>query len=139
MPTDPRVETLALLRSIDASLKALLARDGNGAPIQTIVDSVCNGPHGDPIVKAKDPRDWSGDPMQGKHFSECPPAYLDMLADRYDYFATKDEDATKQRYAKLDAARARAWAARLRSGWVAPTGAQTVAPTGGFADDDAGF
>lgn len=119
MPTDPRVETLALLRSIDASLKQLLARS-NGGP--AVNDAVCNGPHGDPVVKGKPPRDWTGASMDGRHFSECEPEFLDLLADRFDYFATKPEnDATKQRYAKLDASRARAWAARKRNGWTPPT------------------
>ena len=133
MATDPREETLRLLRSIDATMRAMLlvlSEKRNDAP--PVNDSVCNGPHGDPVIKAKDPRDWSGPPMTGRKFSECPPEYLDRLADRYDYFAGKDEDATKQRYAKMDAARARGWAARLRGGWRAPA----PAPQGGFTDAD---
>ena len=132
MSTDPRAETIRLLTSIDASLKALLAR-GNGGE-SPVNDRVCDGPHGDPIIKAKDPRDWTGEAMKGRHFSECPPDYLDLLAERYDYFAEKSnndaqsasdeaelQDAQKSlRYAKLDAARARGWAARLRAGWTAP-------------------
>jgi hypothetical protein len=118
-------ETLRLLTSIDESLKAICAaivqladkaaakRDGNN-------DRICDGPHGDPLVRAKDPKDWTGEPMKGKRFSECPPDYLDMLAERFDYFASREEDATKQKYNLLDARRARAWAARLRAGWTAP-------------------
>ena len=138
MSTDPREETLRLLRSIDATMRAVLLvlsekrNDEPSAP--TANDSVCNGPHGDPVVKAKDPRDWTGPPMKGRKFSECPPEYLDLLADRYDYFATKDDaDEKAVKYAKLDAARARGWAARLRGGWVAPAPAP---PSGGFADAD---
>jgi hypothetical protein len=133
MATDPRVETLRELRQINATLTAIagtlldMADKFNGHTVKPAVnDSACNGPHGDPIIKAKDPRDWSGPPMNGKHFSECPPEYLDLMASRYDYFATKDEDATKQRYAKLDASRARAWAARLRSGWTPAPSAPEV-------------
>lgn len=121
MATDPREESLRLLRSIDASLKALLARQGNGAPAEHVdLDSQ----HGNPIVKTKDPRDWTGAPMKGKHFSECPPEYLDLLADRFDYFAGKEEDPKKAKYNRLDAARARGWATRLRSGYVSTTGTQ---------------
>lgn len=76
--------------------------------------------YGDPIVKAKDPRDWAGDAMNGKHFSECPAEYLDLLADRYDYFAEREDDAKKAKYNRLDAARARGWAARIRDGYKAP-------------------
>lgn len=123
MATDPRVETIALLRSIDASLKALLAQSkpGGGAPAEQVD---LDGRHGNPIVKAKDPRDWTGESMKGRHFSECPPEYLDLLADRFDYFASKEEDAKKAKYNRLDAARARGWAARLRAGYVSTTGTQ---------------
>lgn len=115
MSTDPRVETLALLRSIDASLKALLAR--MPAPPERVD---LDGPHGNPVVKAKDPRDWTGETMNGRTFSECPAEYLDLLAERYDYFASREEDAKKQKYNLLDAQRARGWAARIRAGHVAP-------------------
>lgn len=133
MADDPRVLVLAemrkqtaLLDSIDrtatlvamALTKLLEAFPKNDAAAPSVN---LDGPHGDPVIKAKDPRDWTGEPMNGKRFSECPPAYLDMLADRYDYFAGKDDSTDeKRRYAKLDAARARAWAARLRSGWTPP-------------------
>lgn len=131
MPTDPRVETIRLLTSINVTLRAILHVLGDSRDVAPVVnDAVCNGPHGDPIIKAKDPRDWTDATMQGKRFSECPPAYLDLLADRYDYFATKDDDATKQRYAKLDAQRARGWAARLRAGWTAPTPGRVNATQG---------
>ena len=140
MPTDPRLATLALLQSIDATLKAiLLVLSENRNEPAKVPDAMLNGPHGDPVVKAKDPRDWTGEPMQGRKFSECPPEYLDLLADRYDYFATKAETSKREatdddelqkaekslKYAVLDAKRARGWAARLRAGYVAPSG-QTV-------------
>ena len=124
MPTDPRVETLAKLASIDATLKAILLvlSEGRNEPAK-VPDALLNGPHGDPVIKAKDPRDWTGEPMHGRKFSECPPEYLDLLAERYDFFATKpDQTPEKVRYAQLDAKRARGWAARLRAGYVAPSG-----------------
>ncbi len=159
MSNDPRVLVLeemrkqtALLYSIHensltmmtALSRMLEAFPKNVAPDAN--DSVCNGPHGDPIVKAKDPRDWTGDPMKGRKFSECPPTYLELLADRYDYFmeraeaAKKDADDDEQlqkaekdaKYAKLDAARARGWAARLRAGWTAPAPAAQGFSDGGF-------
>ncbi len=122
-------ETLRLLASIDATLKALLlvtSEKRNDAPIGQQAPQVdLDGPHGDPVIKAKDPRDWSGEPMRGRRFSECPAAYLDMLADRYDYFAAKPDSEEKDRkYARLDGARARGWAARLRAGWTPPQSAE---------------
>lgn len=122
-PTDPRVEVLTELRKQTALLERiaveLLRGNQSGSLAAPVNDAAALGPHGDPIIKAKDPRDWSGDPMTGKHFSECPPEYLDLLAERYDYFATKDDQTPEKiRYAKLDASRARAWAAKLRAGYV---------------------
>lgn len=130
-------ETLRLLRSIDNSLKSLVAMQG-GARQTERVD--LDGQHGDPIVKAKDPRDWTGDSMKGRRFSECPPEYLDMIAERFDYFAGKEEDAKKARYNRLDAARARGWSQRLRGGWAPPSEPQN-APNDAFAgvtDSDGG-
>jgi hypothetical protein len=117
-------ESIALLRSIDATLRELLAlskskKAGAAAPAATTID--LDDKRNDPIVKAKPPRDWSGDDMFGRHLSECPPEYLDLLASRYDYFAGKEPDAQKKRYNELDRDRARAWAARLRAHPPAPT------------------
>lgn len=131
---DPRVETINLLRSIDASLKALIGLQR--APAAATGERVdLDGPHGDPIVRAKDPRDWTGEPMKGRNFSQCPADYLDMIAERFDYFASKEEDPKKAKYNRLDAARARGWAQRVRSGHVPRT-----APAGndgdGFAEPD---
>jgi hypothetical protein len=109
-------ETLRLLTSIDRRLEQLLIAL---APAQSN-DTILSGPHGDPIVRAKDPKDWTGDSMKGKRFSECPPDYLEMVASRLDFFAAKNTDMEKQKWELLDARRARAWAARLRNGWKAP-------------------
>jgi hypothetical protein len=56
--------------------------------------------------------------------SQCPPEYLDLLAEMFDYFADKaernNEQTTKGKpkapYNRKDAARARGWAARARNG-----------------------
>jgi hypothetical protein len=139
MATDPRVEVItelrkqtALLTLIQSNLTAMAGTlldmaDSHVRPAMPAAPSVdLDGKHGNPIVKAKDPRDWSGETMRGRRFSECPPAYLDMLAERFDYFASREEDATKQKYNLLDAQRALGWAARLRAGYVAPEPAQTT-------------
>ncbi len=109
-------ETLRLLTSIDRRLEQLLIAL---APAQSN-DTILSGPHGDPLVRAKDPKEWTGDSMKGKRFSECQPDYLEMVASRLDFFASKNTDMEKQKWELLDARRARAWAARLRSGWTAP-------------------
>lgn len=112
-------EALTLLRSIAADMRELVTiAKARRASTEPTVD--LDSQHGDPVVKAKDPRDWAGDSMQARKFSECPPEYLDLLAARYDYFAEREADAKKKKYNQLDAARARGWAARLRNGWTAP-------------------
>ncbi len=114
------VETIALLKSIDASLKDLLAL----SKLKRAKEATANAPdadldsqYGNPEIKAKDPRDWTGPSMIGKRFSECPATYLDLLAERYDYVAGNEADEKKRNYVRLDAARARGWAARVRVGY----------------------
>jgi hypothetical protein len=132
-----------VLQSIDARLATLTQHFGIGArpassqsaATGTIApDHVLDGQYGDPIVKKKDPKDWTGSSMKGKKFSECPPEYLEMVADREDYFLETnqaslqdaqekdDQDALKKniKYNQLDASRARGWAQRKRNGWQPP-------------------
>jgi hypothetical protein len=82
--------------------------------------------------------------MKGRKFSQCPPDYLDMVADRLEFFATQSEKDGKKtnsgkpvaEYERADAAMARGWAARMRAGKVAapPT---DEAPGWAVTDDDA--
>jgi len=125
-----------------------------------INDKDLDGPYGNPIIKAADPRDWIGPSMKGHTLSECSPEYLFLLASRYDYFAEKADTEgavtssgkPKAPYDRREAARCRAWAQRLLNGWTSPepiaaddpftdttvTKAQIPwnGPTGTLADDD---
>lgn len=134
---DPRVETLALLKSIDASLKTLIRMQSGGSqscpPVAS--DADLDGQYGNPEVRAKDPRDWTGEPMKGRRFSECPAAYLDMLAERFDFFAGQETDAKKAGYCRKDAARARGWAQRIRDGRVPAMAGATSEDATGWGDD----
>ena len=120
IPTD----VLDVLRSIDASLKALVALQRANAPKLIASNADLDSLSGNPIIRAKDPREWTGDSQVGKSLSACPPDYLDLLAKRYDYFADKAElEGTLSAqgkpvapYDRLNAARARGWAVRLRHG-----------------------
>ena len=151
-------EAVDLLRSIDTSLKAILAglRQGattaaapTSAPVadagHVASDYDLNGPYGDPEVKAKSPRDWTGPSMQGKHFSECPAEYLDLVADRLLYFAaqnaadTDPEAQKKARYNRLDAGRAKGWAIRIRAGYTPTPKAEAEPVADAFADSDVPF
>lgn len=125
MSADPRILVLEELRAQTALLRQILAALTPTA--EKVPDRLLDGQYGDPVIKAKDPRDWTGEPMTGKRFSECPPDYLDLLAERYDFFASKEEDAKKQAYNLKDAQRARGWAARLRAGWKPAEPATTSA------------
>lgn len=96
-------------------------------------DKELDGPNGDPQVKFP-PRNWAGPDCKGRKFSECPPEFLDALAEALSYSA-KNPKVGKEKYAKwneLDAARARSWARRLRDGWK---GAAPVAGVGEFPGD----
>lgn len=160
-------EVLATLKSIDAGIKSLLAHFGAGAraaaasaPASAGIpasDRELDSQYGDPEIKMVDPRDWSGDSMKGRRMSECPPEYLDMLADRWEYFIdqareklTTEEDADevvalkkKIKYNTKDAARARGWAKRLRGGWTPPPEEPISEPPTGseppLTDDDIPF
>jgi len=87
-----------------------------------VADVDLDAPDADEVVKVK-PRDWTGDDYKGTRMSLCAPAFLETLAEVYDYFATKNDsegavDAKgrpKSFYDRRTAARARGWAARLRA------------------------
>jgi len=131
MPSGIEVEALAVLRSIDGSLKSLLAlsqqrrqapdKISRGGAVAS--DRDLDGRFGDPEVKFM-PRDWTGHSYKGRKFSECPPDLLDMLAETFEYFGIKADEKREMTekgkpvgdYKRLDAARARGWAARIRSG-----------------------
>jgi hypothetical protein len=128
-------DVLSVLQSIDASLKQLVQiaqrRQQSAAPVNGSIiapDSDLDGPYGNETVKFQ-PRDWSGTrDYKGAKMSECSPAFLDALAASYDYFAQKNtlegnmanNGKPKADYDRRSAARARGWAARLRSGWKPP-------------------
>lgn len=140
------IDAITLLRSIDATLKQLLAQTKAHTPKEIASDADLDGQYGDPIVKVKDPRDWTGPSMKGRRFSECPSEYLEMVASRLDFFAESAERENKiasngkpeAPYRRRDAARARGWAQRVRNGWKSTRPATTAnasAPaTEGWAD-----
>lgn len=102
--------------------------------------------YGDPTIKTA-PRDWTGPFRSGQHMSECDPVLLDLLAERFEYFAQKndtdrvmtDKGLPKSKYDRLAAAKARGWAARRRAGWTPPPPPtdQWIGPE--FGDEDSRF
>lgn len=144
-PAERLDQTLAVLQSIDRSLKILVqqkATSSVGAAPLVADDRDLDSQWGDPIVKV-DPRDWSKGTMKGRKFSECPPEYLDLAAEMYEYFALKAEekgettDAGKPTapYKRRDAARCRGWARRLRQQATGRTPKPNGTPVQGWSDD----
>ncbi len=131
-------DVIETLKSIDATLKSLLALQRSAQPPEIASDADLDGQFGDPIVRTKDPRDWTKESQLGKPFSECPAEYLDLVASRLDFFAEKAEAegtlTTSGKpvapYNRKDAARARGWAARIRHGYKPSESAN-----GGFPSD----
>lgn len=113
----------ALEQKIDRLVAHLGANGGNGggngdvavAPVSDI-----QGQYGDVEIK-KDPKRWTGRPLAPIRASQCPPDYLDIVADFLDWKATKNEADGKEKYAgydRRDAARCRRWAIEIREGRV---------------------
>lgn len=127
---DTAEATLAVLRSIDATLKDMLAlaqqrtqQARATAPKAVAPDRDLDGKYGDPELKFS-PRDWTGPSFKGRHFSECPPDLLDMVAETFEYFGRQADEKHEMTdrgkpvgdYKRQDAARARGWAKRMREG-----------------------
>lgn len=118
-------DLLRVLTAIDAKLVHIVSACGRtqAAPSPTPAaadmasDADLDGPYGDPQIRAKDPRDWKGEPQKGKRMSQCPAEYLDLVASRLEYFAGQETDEKKAHYTRKDAGRARGWAARIRAGY----------------------
>ncbi len=118
------VESLDLLRSIDASLKDLLRIAKAMAPKEVASDADLNSQWGNPQIRFGKIRGWDGPSFKGAKMSECPPDYLELVADLFDYFATQseakgamtDQGKPLAPYQRRDAARARGWARRNRQG-----------------------
>jgi hypothetical protein len=140
-------EAIDLLRSIDASLKQLVARAQRSGPKPVADARDLDGKWGDPILRF-DPRDWHGPSCKGRKLSECPPDLLDLAAESFEWFASQAEakneltDSGKPTapFKRKDAARARGWAKRLRDGWTPPQVIdETWAREHEAGDDDVGF
>lgn len=154
---------LEVLKSQNASLTALVviaqqkaeqrvknaqAQQSTGSSAPRIANEKdLDSKHGNPKVHYK-PRDWPGEFIKGRPMSEYEPDFLEMLAEQMEYFADRDKDSNEideyskrplkklAEYKRMDAARARGWAKRLRAGWKPPAfGDEDDAPK----DDDDGF
>lgn len=132
-----------LLKSIDATLKALLALSqqqrsvtASSSEPEVADDATLDGQYGDDEVKFN-PRGWQGAAIKGLKMSQCKPDALDALASALDYFCEKNKasgELKENGYPKWKddarrAAKARGWARRLRAGWK-----PAEAPASDFGD-----
>lgn len=102
----------AKVSALEARLASLEAgRTGRAELPQVDID---DPQYGDPVVR-RDPPRWKGASRKGDNFSRCPPDFLKALAAFLQWKAAKNDAEGEKRYAgfaRLDAARALAWAER---------------------------
>lgn len=129
------------LQSIDASLKTLVQQRRAEQPKTVASERDLLSKYGNPTLRFM-PRDWTGANFKDRKFSECPPALLDMAAETFEWFASQAEAKNERTdrgkpiadLKRLDAARARGWAQRIRDGKHVQT-TSTTAPAG-WAEED---
>ena len=114
-------EAIAALKSIDATLKQILQMLQSAIPKPIADEHELNDPKADEEIKVL-PRDWTGESFKGRHLSEAPAAFLELLAKTYDYFAERndrtnavtDKGTPKSEFDRRTARRARGFAKRNR-------------------------
>lgn len=149
--TELRALANALLALADR-MDGAPARTGGAtnAPAQNVTtgsvasDADLDGQYGNPVVKIDPKRGWDGESMRGRTYSDCPPEYLDALANFLDW-AAQNPQPGKENYASRnakDAARARGWARRNAQRVEAPRADDNPFASSGAnpdADDDIPF
>ena len=86
-----------------------------------VTDADLDGEHGDPVAKFPPKDDGQWDRFAGQPLSRSSSSFCERMAGFWDWQAGKDEVSGDEkkvknaRYKRLDAARARGWAARLKS------------------------
>lgn len=87
-----------------------------------VPDRELDAKNGNPVVRFPSKK-WIGPNFEGKRFSECTPDFLEAHA-KYLTWKADNPQAGREKYSagqRLDAARARSWARRLRAGgWTPP-------------------
>ncbi len=108
---------------------------GGGGGAEIADDNDLDSQWGNPVVR-KNPKDWTGDSCEGLKYSDCPPAFLEMLAGLLDWQARKSDEKNeltangkpRSSFLKKDAARARGWARRNGSKGQRPVGRPAPRP-----------
>lgn len=106
-----------IIKKLDIVI-ALLCRGPRG---QVASDTELQSAKGDPEVRFE-PHGWRGDPQKGRRYSQCDPAFLDLLAEVF------DDDSDMPRKGKEEFAGLNRRSARLARGWAKRTRANGGAP-----------
>lgn len=110
-PRSPAERSAAALERIAAALERLSPMP---PPIVDLDD-----PKGDPVVKFE-PRAYKGVAQKGQSLSACSAEFLDVYATALEQGAATQTNEKWRHFDLLDAARARGWAERIRTGWKPP-------------------
>lgn len=82
--------------------------------VEIASDADLDGKYGNETIK-RDPPRWPGESYVGYRLSECSPDYLETMASFHDWRARQaPKEGKDPKWAKLDAARCRGWARRIR-------------------------
>ena len=89
----------------------------SAGPSTVASDADLTGERGDPKVERNPPR-WDGDDMTGRRWSQTSTSFLECMAGFLEWKADNPREGKEKysQYDRKDAARARAWAARLAPG-----------------------
>jgi hypothetical protein len=126
-PPSPGERSALALEGIRAAGERIAAALERLSPAPAPAVDLDHPKHGDPTVPF-DPRSWKGPGFKGRPFSQCPADYLEELGKALAEMGANEPDAVKRKWKAVDAARARGWAERIRSGWK-PRSASSSAPT----------
>ncbi len=133
-----QVSRIEKLERVIAGLGAVFGGGGADAATDRELD---HPQHGDPEVKLI-PRDAVGMGVnKGQRFSRCSADFLEILAESYDFFASKNEASgakdgkgnPKSVWDRKTARLARGWARRIRCGWTPPPAPPAPSFGGGSA------
>ena len=126
-PPSPAERSAKALERLAAAGERIAATLERLAPLPPPIVDLDHPKHGNPNAPF-DPRSWKGATFKGRPFSQCPADYLEELAKALEMMGASETDEAKRHWKAIDAARARGWAERIRSGWK-PRDVSSAAPT----------
>ena len=129
-----------MLARIESKLDKVLAGQLSGGSLPVADDRDLDSQYGDPDIKFTPKRGYNGPDFKGQRMSQATPEFLDVYAEALQY-SSEHPKSGREKYATYDArnaARARGWSKRLRSGWR-PPGSSSDDATSDAAEVEAPF